>query len=252
MLFHKCKLRFFNPKHAHANLLCGQNIENNTWSKNKDGTQVYEHERMTVETPEERERRLQWMKAIQTGPNASKASPDDAAGLDPVIYIAHGARVMLTSNFCTEFGLVNGAMATVIAFATKPAKHHPTCQFLLWYSSIPTQAPHFMTEQFLSPPSATPGLHQMPLHSEYRLRQHQYLVMHFGTGLFERKWRRSVNFRMREQATNVGPQENSFFPTSITTLSRVRPCALWIVTAHASFSGSCKHEHCVTVVYPIH
>ena len=32
------------------------------------------------------------------------------------------------------------------------------------------------------------------------------------------------------------------FPTSITTLSRVSPCALWIVTAHASFSGSCNHE----------
>ena len=53
----------------------------------------------------------------------------------------------------------------------------------------------------------------------------------------------SVNLRTCEQATNVSPQENSFFPTSITTLSRVRPYALWMVTAHASFSGSCKHEH---------
>ena len=44
------------------------------------------------------------------------------------------------------------------------------------------------------------------------------------------------------QATNVSPQANSFFPTSITTLSRVSPCALWIVAAHASFSGSCNHE----------
>ena len=54
---------------------------------------------------------------------------------------------------------------------------------------------------------------------------------------------RSVSVRTREQATNVSPQANSFFPTSITTLSRVRPCALWIVTAHASFSGSCNREH---------
>ena len=36
------------------------------------------------------------------------------------------------------------------------------------------------------------------------------------------------------QATNLSPQANSFFPTSITTLSRVSPCALWIVTVHAS------------------
>ena len=40
--------------------------------------------------------------------------------------------------------------------------HHPTCQFLLWYSLIATEVPHFMTEQFLLPPSATPGLHQVP------------------------------------------------------------------------------------------
>ena len=53
----------------------------------------------------------------------------------------------------------------------------------------------------------------------------------------------SVILRTHEQATNVSPHENFLFPTSITTLSRVRPCALWMVTAHASFSGSCKREH---------
>ena len=35
--------------------------------------------------------------------------------------------------------------------------------------------------------------------------------------------RRSFSRRTREQATNVNPAENSFFPTSITTLSKVRP-----------------------------
>ena len=32
------------------------------------------------------------VKVIHRGPNASKASPDDVAGLDPVVCIAHGAR----------------------------------------------------------------------------------------------------------------------------------------------------------------
>ena len=38
------------------------------------------------------------IKAVHTGPNASKASPEDASGLEPVTCLARGARVMLTSN----------------------------------------------------------------------------------------------------------------------------------------------------------
>ena len=65
------------------------------------------------------------LSAVHTGPGASKATSDDAGGLEPVICIAHGARVMLSADLWVEVGLANGALGTVEAICYEGDQRPP-------------------------------------------------------------------------------------------------------------------------------
>ena len=65
------------------------------------------------------------IKAIHSGTNASKASSEDAGGLEYIICLSHNARVVLTSNLWVDMGLVNGAMGTIIAICYRSGESPP-------------------------------------------------------------------------------------------------------------------------------
>ena len=91
--------------------------------------------------------RVATIKAVHSGPNASKGSSDDAGGLEPVVCLAKGARVMLSSNLWVDMGLVNGAMGTVQAICYKTGQAPPSMS--LYYSTI-TPVPLCLTVRYPS------------------------------------------------------------------------------------------------------
>ena len=80
----------------------------------------YNHEQLTkLELP------VAHINARHSSALAKKISSDDMSGLEPVVFLPKGARVMLTMNLWSSVGLCNGATGTVVDFIFQNNRQPP-------------------------------------------------------------------------------------------------------------------------------
>ena len=101
------------------------------------------------------------IKAVHSGPNAPKASSEDAGGLESMICLACHAHVMFTSNLWVDMGLVNGAMGTVMAICYHNGESPPNLAIAITVKFDSYRGPTLsdMMELFPSLHSAACGRH---------------------------------------------------------------------------------------------
>ena len=65
------------------------------------------------------------MHTYHSSATEKKISPSDISGLEPGVFLAKGAKVMLTMNFWASVGLYNGATGTIIDYIYQVEQQPP-------------------------------------------------------------------------------------------------------------------------------
>ena len=118
--------------------------------------------------------------ALHSSSAAASAKPDDAGGLHPVLFLATGAKVMLTANLWQEAGLCNGTHGTVESFIYQQDITPPSLPI-----AVLVHFPNYCGPQFLqSNPNCIPippitfewdskSRQQLPLQLRYAITIHK-------------------------------------------------------------------------------
>ena len=78
---------------------------------------------------------------------AKKMPSDEMSGLEPVVFLAKGARVMLTMNLWSSVGLCNGATGTIVDIVFQNNQNPPDLPIAVIVNFENYRGPHFSEEQ---------------------------------------------------------------------------------------------------------
>ena len=78
---------------------------------------------------------------------AKKMPSDEMSGLEPVVFLAKGARVMLTMNLWSSVGLCNGATGTVVDIIFQNNQSPPSLPIAVIVMLNNYRGPHFSEAQ---------------------------------------------------------------------------------------------------------
>ena len=87
------------------------------------------------------------IKAIHSSSEAAKAKSDDACGLEPVVYLAKDAKVMLTGNIWQKTGLCNGAIGTIQGILYAEGQKPPDLPIVVTVNFTQYTGPPFLTSK---------------------------------------------------------------------------------------------------------
>ena len=87
------------------------------------------------------------IKAIDSSSEAAKAKSDDAGGLEPVVYLAKDAKVMLTCNIWQQSGLCNGAIGTIYDILYAEGQKTPDLPIAVTVNFTQYTGPPFLTSK---------------------------------------------------------------------------------------------------------